>query len=118
MVDKNGISYARKAMIITGFLLGTNGVWSDSQLSGDFQAIMEKHSAHLDGLPVNPVDVETKSESEHEKDHGNIEGDKNHVNLRRDIQQFKVNGVPCSVPIKTQELEPSNDTCWIILLTT
>lgn len=62
--DKNGMSYARKAMIITGLAKNGNGVWEEGQLSGELQSIVAKHRNHFEGYPVSPEDVETESEDE------------------------------------------------------
>lgn len=49
MKDRNGISYARKAMMMTGLSLGMDGRWSESQLSDQIQRIIAKHRNHFDG---------------------------------------------------------------------
>lgn len=38
--DSGGVSYARKAMIITGMALNTNDLWEESQLTPDLQNIV------------------------------------------------------------------------------
>lgn len=62
--DSSGISYARKAMVMTGLSLGLNGAWSESQLTSDLQAIIAQHRNHFDGQPVSAADVETESDDE------------------------------------------------------
>lgn len=64
MKDKDGISYARKSMIMTGLALNLEGVWAESQLSDQLQTIIAKYRANFDGTPVDPADIETESESE------------------------------------------------------
>lgn len=46
--DAEGISYARKAMIITGMALNTNGQWEESQLTPALQNIINKHRGEFD----------------------------------------------------------------------
>ena len=41
--DEDGISFARKAMIITGLALNTNGLWEVRQLTPELQRIVHKH---------------------------------------------------------------------------
>lgn len=43
--DEDGLTYARKAMIITGMALNTNGLWEVSQLTPDLQRIVRKHAS-------------------------------------------------------------------------
>ena len=50
--DKNGLSYARKAMIRTGMGLNLNGRWEECQLFSHLQEIVAKHRNHFNGLPV------------------------------------------------------------------
>ena len=52
MKDKNGVSYARKAMIRYGLGLDLDGEWQDSQLFPELQMIIKNHRAHFDGTPV------------------------------------------------------------------
>lgn len=52
--DENGISYARKAMIICGLALNTNGRWEERQLKPELQNIINKHRA----LFENPDDIQ------------------------------------------------------------
>lgn len=47
--DKNGVSYARKAMIRTGMSLNLNGLWEEKQLSDELQSIVAKHREFFDG---------------------------------------------------------------------
>lgn len=53
--DKNGMSYARKAMIRCGLSLGIDGTWSVTQLYPHLQEIVKKHRSHFDGEPVDVV---------------------------------------------------------------
>ncbi|KAE9037386.1 hypothetical protein PF005_g18230 [Phytophthora fragariae] len=53
--DKNGMSYARKAMIRCGLSLGIDGTWSVTQLYPHLQEIVKKHRSHFDGEPVDIV---------------------------------------------------------------
>lgn len=64
--DKNGLTYARKAMIRTGISRGLDGSWSEGKLSDDLQAIIAKYRTYFDGEPVLVEDVETESETEDE----------------------------------------------------
>lgn len=41
--DKEGLSYSRKAIVITRMALNTNGNWEVSQLRPQLQAIVHKH---------------------------------------------------------------------------
>ena len=50
--DKNGLSYARKAMMRTGMSLNLNGKWEESQLFLILQGIIAKHRNHFDGESV------------------------------------------------------------------
>lgn len=43
--DEDGVSVARKAMIITGMALNTNGVWEIRQLNPGLQRIIQKHKS-------------------------------------------------------------------------
>lgn len=43
------MSYARKAMMMTGMSFGGNGIWSESHLTQDVQYIIAKHRVHFDG---------------------------------------------------------------------
>lgn len=52
MKDKDGLSYARKAMIRTGMSLNINGKWEESQLSSELQSIIAKYRSHFDGVQV------------------------------------------------------------------
>ena len=66
MRDKNGVSYARKAMIRTGMSLNVNGLWEEGQLTVDLQQIIAKHKVHFEEELVfrDSAGVETESESE------------------------------------------------------
>lgn len=46
--DAYGLTYARKAMIMTGMGLNTNGLWEVAQLTPELQAIVKKHSSVFD----------------------------------------------------------------------
>lgn len=46
--DKLGLSFARKAMFLTGFAKNTNGVWELSQLKPQLQAIVKNHQLIFD----------------------------------------------------------------------
>lgn len=70
MVDKDGISDARKAMITTGLLLRTTGFWSASQPLDDPQDVIIERRVHFNGIPVCPADIKTASEWK-EGDEGN-----------------------------------------------
>ena len=50
--DKDGLSYARKAMIRTGMALNVNGNWEEGQLFDELRAIVAEYRCHLDSLPV------------------------------------------------------------------
>lgn len=50
--DKEGLSYARKAMIRTGMSLNLNGNWEERQLFTNLQGIIAKHRNHFNGEPV------------------------------------------------------------------
>ncbi|ETO99823.1 hypothetical protein F441_22753 [Phytophthora nicotianae CJ01A1] len=50
--DKNGMSYACKAMIRCGLSLGIDGTWTVEQLYPHLQEIIAKHRAHFEGDPV------------------------------------------------------------------
>ena len=41
--DVDGLSYARKSMIICGMALNTNGKWEESQLRPELQQIINKY---------------------------------------------------------------------------
>lgn len=47
--DAEGITYARKSMILTGMALNTNGLWEEKQLTPELQRIIQKHRDHFDG---------------------------------------------------------------------
>lgn len=50
--DSDGLSFARKAMIMTGMALNTNGQWEVSQLTPQLQNIVSKHMEYFDGKNV------------------------------------------------------------------
>lgn len=45
--DENGMSYARKAIIIFGIALNTNRAWEEKQLSPVLKTIIIKHRMHF-----------------------------------------------------------------------
>lgn len=47
--DADGLSFARKAMIMTGLSLNTNGRWEICQLTPELQRIATKHKDYFDG---------------------------------------------------------------------
>ncbi len=49
--DKDGVSFARKAMLQCGLGL-KNGVWKISQLKPERQGIIHENRSHFDGEPV------------------------------------------------------------------
>lgn len=51
-------------MIATGIDLNLHGVWAESQLSDQLQAIIENYRASFDRTPVDPADIEAESKSE------------------------------------------------------
>ncbi len=57
--DKNGVSFARKAMMQCDLGL-KNGVWKISQLKPELQGIIRENRSHFDGGPVSSLraDVE------------------------------------------------------------
>ena len=61
MNDKNGVSYARKAMIRCGLGLNPDGGWQESQLFPELQMAINNHQAHFDGTPV-PEEAEVVEE--------------------------------------------------------
>ena len=52
MRDRNGVSYARKAMVRTTMSLNVNGLWKEGQLTDDLQQIIAKHRVYFEGEPV------------------------------------------------------------------
>ncbi|KAL0251554.1 hypothetical protein GEMRC1_000767 [Eukaryota sp. GEM-RC1] len=48
MKDKNGVNYARKAMIRCGMSKDVTGVWHEHQLSVDLQEIVKKHRSYFE----------------------------------------------------------------------
>ena len=67
--DREGITYARRAMIRTRMALSIEGVWKENQLSEKLQLIVVKHRNHFNGDPVDTceADVDTETESEAEE---------------------------------------------------
>jgi hypothetical protein len=52
--DKDGISYARKAMIRCGLSLDVTGQWHTGQLSSELQTIIKKNRKFFEGSVVPP----------------------------------------------------------------
>ena len=52
MRDKDGIRFARKAMIRTGLALNINGQWEGRQLFPKLQEIVNKYRTYSAGAPV------------------------------------------------------------------
>lgn len=52
MKDKNGVSYARKAMAMTWMSLGYDDVWQEGKLTHYLQGIIAKCRNHFEGAPV------------------------------------------------------------------
>jgi DDE superfamily endonuclease len=50
--DKNGLTFARKAMIRCGLSLDVTGQWHVNQLTPELQAIVAKHINHFNGEAV------------------------------------------------------------------
>jgi len=46
--DKNGVSFARKAMVMTGMSLNYNGQWEEKQLTQELQAIIANYRGHFE----------------------------------------------------------------------
>ena len=46
--DEDGICFARKAMVITGLALNTNGQWEVQQLTPELQRIVQKNHTVFD----------------------------------------------------------------------
>lgn len=53
--DADGISFARKAMIITGLGLNTNGHWEIGQLTPELQRIVRKHQTVFDAARAKAI---------------------------------------------------------------
>lgn len=53
--DSDGLTYARKAMIMTGMAPNTNGLWEEGQLSSKLQEIVKKHRAHFEVMVVGSI---------------------------------------------------------------
>lgn len=47
--DNEGISYARKAMLLYGMALNTEGVWKEEQLSLQLQGLVAQYRGHFEG---------------------------------------------------------------------
>lgn len=54
MRDRNGVSYARKAMIWCGLSLDINGQWHSGQRSTELQEIIKWNRKYYDGKDVPP----------------------------------------------------------------
>ena len=52
MKDKNGLTYARKAMVRCGLSKNLNGVWEVKQLFPKLQELVKGHKSYFDGEPV------------------------------------------------------------------
>ena len=50
--DSDAVSYARKAMILTGMALNLNGQWEERQLLPKLQHIVQKYRPCFDGKGV------------------------------------------------------------------
>ncbi len=57
--DKDGVSFARKAMLQCGLGL-KNRVWKISQLKPELQGIIRENRAHFDGEPVPTLGADVK----------------------------------------------------------
>ena len=66
MKDKNGLTYARKAMIRCRLGLDIDGHWHEGQLSRELQEIIKKYRENFDGKPV--PGTEEEEELEYESD--------------------------------------------------
>ncbi len=60
--DKDGVSFARKAMLQCGLGL-KNGVWEISQLKPELQGIIRENSSHFDGEPVPGLGADAEDSS-------------------------------------------------------
>ena len=61
--DENGLSFARKAMIITGLALNTNGSWEVGQLTPDLQNIISSHKSVFDAARAKAMESNDSSSS-------------------------------------------------------
>ena len=52
MRDRDGLTYARKAMIRCGLSKNLNGLWEITQLFPKLQNIIKKYRSHFEGAPV------------------------------------------------------------------
>lgn len=50
--NREGNTYARKAIIRTGMSLNISGRWEERQLFLKLQQIVKKHRVHFEGAPV------------------------------------------------------------------
>ena len=50
--DNDGLSYARKAMKVTGMALNINGQWEERKLLPKLQQIIHKHPEYFEGKQV------------------------------------------------------------------
>lgn len=55
--DSEGISYSRKAMIITGMVFNTTGRWEESQLTVVLHNIIKKHYEEFKNASLDAVEV-------------------------------------------------------------
>ncbi|KAL0229044.1 hypothetical protein GEMRC1_013664 [Eukaryota sp. GEM-RC1] len=56
--DRNGLSYARKAMIRCGMGLDNTGIWNEGQLNVDLQEVVRKHRSYFEGNESSTSDDE------------------------------------------------------------
>ena len=69
--DREGLTYARKAMIRTGMALNINGLWEEKQLYPKLQEIIRRHRRHFNGEAVvvdaaDEAEIETRAEKQPE----------------------------------------------------
>lgn len=62
--NQNVISYARRAMVITGMSLNLNGSWYEDQLNDELQSLIAQYRNNLLEDPVSAAEVETGSDSD------------------------------------------------------
>lgn len=62
--DQNGISYARRAMIMKLLSLNLNGSWSEGKLTDELQSLFAQLRNNFEGEPVFAAYVETESDSD------------------------------------------------------
>ena len=53
--DENGLTYARKAMILCGLSLNTNGKWEETQLKPELQNIISRHRSVFESPDADDV---------------------------------------------------------------